>query len=576
MGKIGDGILRAEEFRHIEKKINIIYIGIQVIIVFYYAMLLVNKIQVKTWGIIIPGLILILDMIYLKINFENCKILFWILSVLKLIAYSYIFINEQNLNIVLLSFPILILLIIQINIRFDFADPYLRAIIMIIITIPAFIFVLIRIFTEKEHLTLLGIICSLTALVFFVFMITGIISDMVQANENKVFEQQRFAEKTRQANEILKQEQQKVKKANELLGIQKIKLESANSEIKRMNSEMILQYEILKYIASFLEVKELMGMITNAVYDGMVLEFCAVIIKEGVAENDTPIVYLNARNSKKNMCELSNKISFKQLEIYCKDKKEFIDNRVKKEKYPFLSGVNVGSLMIIPIIKERRLLGSFVFGHERYGYFNENKNFFETITAQFSIALNNAQLYAKMQQMAICDGLTGIYNRGYLNRVFEEFCKEAEEKKGNLSVALFDIDHFKQVNDTYGHLFGDLVIKTVANHAKKSASKNGGFAARYGGEEFVVVFPNKSLMETYEIVEELRQTIRKTKLEYEGIYVDVYVSVGVTSYPETTNSPTELLNNADWAMYYSKQNGRDRITIDSEAIRKQVKGIGMA
>ena len=134
----------------------------------------------------------------------------------------------------------------------------------------------------------------------------------------------------------------------------------------------------------------------------------------------------------------------------------------------------------------------------------------------------------------------------------------------------FDIDKFKMVNDTYGHQCGDEVIRYVASLLNRGALKHGGIAGRYGGEEFVVAFFEKDLDETYHIVEDIHNQIRSEEVVYEGKHISVRASVGVASYPQTCANPGELLTRADWAMYHSKKNGRDRITIDSEKISSQM------
>lgn len=143
-------------------------------------------------------------------------------------------------------------------------------------------------------------------------------------------------------------------------------------------------------------------------------------------------------------------------------------------------------------------------------------------------------------------------------------------KKVLVSLALFDIDKFKMVNDTYGHQCGDEVIRYVASLLNRGALKHGGIAGRYGGEEFVVAFFEKDLDETYHIVEDIHNQIRSEEVVYEGKHISVRASVGVASYPQTCANPGELLTRADWAMYHSKKNGRDRITIDSEKISSQM------
>lgn len=175
-----------------------------------------------------------------------------------------------------------------------------------------------------------------------------------------------------------------------------------------------------------------------------------------------------------------------------------------------------------------------------------------------------------MEDMANHDTLTGIYNRGYLAKLLHEYLGEAIINKSSLTIALFDIDKFKNINDTYGHLFGDVIIKTIATLADQMVKANNGIVVRYGGEEFVVAFPNKGLKEAYELIKQLHTNIKEKEISHNEQVIHVYVSAGVTSYPETCKNPSDLLNRADWAMYYSKQNGRDKITIDSNEILEKV------
>ena len=132
-------------------------------------------------------------------------------------------------------------------------------------------------------------------------------------------------------------------------------------------------------------------------------------------------------------------------------------------RYCFLPQRQEGSLLILPLMREGRMVGGFLGVHDQLGFFTENRVFFDTIMSQFLVVLDNAEMYAKMQHMATHDGLTGLHNRGDLNVSLERFLNNAEENGMPLSLALMDIDHFKNVNDTYGHLFGDLVIRSVAN-----------------------------------------------------------------------------------------------------------------
>jgi len=223
-------------------------------------------------------------------------------------------------------------------------------------------------------------------------------------------------------------------------------------------------------------------------------------------------------------------------------------------------------IMAVPIISDAENEGVIICGHEKQDFFDESATVFENLAAQLVMALKNAKLYAKVQQLAIRDGLTGLYNRRYLNQLVSEYSIKATEENQSLTAVLMDIDNFKGFNDTYGHAFGDIVLTKLAELLEQCAGKNEGISARYGGEEFVAVFPNKDMNTVYEVIADLQETINNTSLDYSGTPVSIHVSIGISSYPETASTPETILNRADAAMYYAKRNGKNQITKDSDEV----------
>jgi diguanylate cyclase (GGDEF)-like protein len=198
-----------------------------------------------------------------------------------------------------------------------------------------------------------------------------------------------------------------------------------------------------------------------------------------------------------------------------------------------------------------------------------NADFYVSIATQIGIAVQNASLYASMENLATRDGLTGIYNRRYFNQLFNDYVTQAMDQRLPIAVALFDIDKFKNVNDTYGHSFGDTVIISVSHTANEVVEEHGGILGRYGGEEFMMAFLGKTIDDILPIIRTIHERIKNTELIHNEQVVHINVSIGVTDYPATCSNPADLLNHADWAMYYSKQHGRGRITIDGEQVRSE-------
>lgn len=465
----------------------------------------------------------------------------------------------------------LIVSILELMIVNDFTDVYSRSMILIVSCSPAAVYMIAMLFVNPgDQIEFFARICSFCVIVLFIVILSNMLSDIIITSENKVFELRRLSDNMKDANEALKVQQEKVKKANEELGIQKIKLETAYNKINNANTETNIQNMIIKYISTSLEITTLLNLITESLLEAIGLDLCAVVIQPGIAGNEKKLYRIRSRMGGESERLLSEKIELGCVDQYIRAEGTCVDNKVDSAKYTFLYDVTLNSLLIIPLVRDNLVIGAFIGGKMQYDFFHDNISFFESVVNQLLVAIHNASLYSKMEQMAKRDSLTGIYNRGQLNIMLDQYSKEAMEKSKPLSVVLLDIDFFKHINDTYGHLFGDVVIKKIAEYSGTIAHKYNGIAARYGGEEFVLVLPNKMMNEATDIVNELRELICNTELQCEKEIVRVKVSVGLSCYPETCTHITELLNRADGAMYYSKKNGRNRLTIDSDEIYKSI------
>ncbi len=165
---------------------------------------------------------------------------------------------------------------------------------------------------------------------------------------------------------------------------------------------------------------------------------------------------------------------------------------------------------------------------------------------------------------ALTDGLTGLANRRHFDEAIQSKILEAAENQTELCLVLCDIDHFKRINDTWGHQVGDHVIRFVAQHLK-SSGKRDEVAARYGGEEFALLLPRTSLGEAEALSERMRSSIRDRKLSRRStgeIIGQITVSFGVASY-KSGDTSADLIARADRCLYASKQYGRDRVTVET-------------
>jgi two-component system cell cycle response regulator len=235
------------------------------------------------------------------------------------------------------------------------------------------------------------------------------------------------------------------------------------------------------------------------------------------------------------------------------------------------------SLPFIPIIMQTALdsTQSKVVGLDSGAddYVTKPINYAE-LQARMTAALRVKALQDKLAEMAITDALTGLFNRRHLDERLDEMFEHSARLHEPLAVVMFDIDHFKKVNDTYGHQVGDVVLAQFAQllkHAARDIDKIG----RYGGEEFMVLLPGTVLDAGVTFAKRARQEVETHQFEYEGGALKCTISAGVASFPHPKVHTRQLLvKAADDALYVAKTTGRNRvIRFDDEEFNANVKEV---
>jgi len=219
----------------------------------------------------------------------------------------------------------------------------------------------------------------------------------------------------------------------------------------------------------------------------------------------------------------------------------------------------IRSMACVPLMARDEPVGSLTATSVLTDAFGENDvDLLSFVARTIALDVENARL----RKTSVTDPLTGAYNREFLQQRLPAELAHARQKGRPLSVAMIDVDHFKAVNDRFGHDIGDRVLEEVASRLR-GAIRRHDLLVRYGGEEFLVVLPDADLHRAREVGERMRQTLQNSAVRAEGDReIEVRISVGVTQHTDDDDSST-LIRRADTALYAAKGRGRNRVEVAS-------------
>jgi len=220
----------------------------------------------------------------------------------------------------------------------------------------------------------------------------------------------------------------------------------------------------------------------------------------------------------------------------------------------------IKSLISTPLIVGEKTLGILrVDSTVAHQFSTDDLRFLRTISDLTSIAIENAQLYEHLETMAIKDGLTGLFLRRHMmERLQEEISREMRRGE-ELSFLMIDLDHFKKYNDNFGHMAGDIVLKTISQALEEHFNHPGELVCRYGGEEFCVFLPDCPKLKAVQLANEFRKKIEGREIILRRQKTRVTVSIGVAAFPKDAPGRDELIFKADEALYQAKENGRNKV-----------------
>lgn len=221
--------------------------------------------------------------------------------------------------------------------------------------------------------------------------------------------------------------------------------------------------------------------------------------------------------------------------------------------------------LCIPMIAQGETLGMFHLSTEKFDALNQAKQqLARTVAEQVGLAIANLNLRETLQSQSIRDGLTGLFNRRYLEESLQTEIARAQRHGYSTAIVMVDVDHFKSFNDQYGHDAGDVVLKAIAQ-VLKDGIRGSDIACRYGGEELTLVLPEIALSDAVAKAEEIRMAICAINMTYGGqLLSQLTASFGVALFPDHGTTGAEVIQAADVALYKAKAAGRNRVVIATE------------
>ncbi len=338
--------------------------------------------------------------------------------------------------------------------------------------------------------------------------------------------------------------------------------------LRRMYNEIKSMNKITEALRSTMKLDQLLDMILKSLTMELRYEraFIFLLVQKGEKEylkGETGVGIFNEilRSQEFEMDESAGLIPKTAME-----KKPFIVKDARNDyrcEQKLVELLNLNEFATIPLIARDSVLGVLVVvadGYSKASISDEDISLLDLFANQSAIAIQNARFYETIEKFSVTDGLTGLFNHRYFQDSLRKEFEMTGESKADISLIYLDLDNFKHYNDTFGHLYGDQVLRDTGSILRKIIGDSG-VSARYGGEEFAVILPGASKKNAAEIAEKIRVAIQDYRFvnETDAPENAITVSVGVSNYPADAKNNRELIDSADRRLYIAKKNGKNRV-----------------
>jgi diguanylate cyclase (GGDEF)-like protein len=338
-------------------------------------------------------------------------------------------------------------------------------------------------------------------------------------------------------------------------------------DLEMANKELSVLYDVAKNLGANLELTRTLGLILSETKK--VVSYHTGIIY--LWEEDEQVLIATAIRSPfaEQLKDISYSLGEGLVGKVAKTREpEIVYDSRKDRNLRSVPGINqfLRSLLVIPLTVDNKLIGIVAVGKKEPNTFGSKQmQILSSLGGQAAVAMANAMLYKKIEKLAITDGLTNVFNHRYFYRKLEEEAERFKRYGTAFSLIMLDLDSFKKFNDKYGHRAGDGALFSVAQVIKAS-TRILDVVCRYGGEEFAVVLPETDAQQVKMVAERIRSAIQSNYFSVSDSIapINVTVSIGVATCPQDSADINEIIEMADRALYYSKNTGKNKVSIWSE------------
>lgn len=337
------------------------------------------------------------------------------------------------------------------------------------------------------------------------------------------------------------------------------RLSAYEIEVTEKELAVIKLYEITKKMSEGLKFDSIFNIFSAFLKENFIFRKCELIIlrqADGSLRSDrTYKVWGRSEGERSELSRGSGNTDYNGIVKLCSESaKEVYLTRYKDEATLKKMRIDdeVSTFIAVPLLSEKKMAG--VLTVENLPDIDREK--FAILATQFALELKKVLLYETVEELAITDSLTGLYVRRYFFERLKEELARSKRYKFKFTFLMIDIDNFKNCNDTYGHLVGDVILKDVGRIMKENVREID-LIARYGGEEFSVILPEAGKEEAKLVAERIRKRIEENIFKAYDETLKITVSIGISSYPDDSAEARGLIEKADKALYAAKSGGKN-------------------